>query len=85
MTKIENLDAQKNGPVTLEVHGVSLEAGRESMAGKICGTVAFEPGVKERVIDGQHGVNRGKYGRSKKASQRYKDWDEADGQKWRVD
>ena len=47
MTKIENRDARRT-VVTPEVHGVSLEAGRESMVRKICGTIAFEPGVKNR-------------------------------------
>jgi len=38
---------RRNGPV-IQSRGVSPEAGRESMVGKICEKVGLEPGVKER-------------------------------------
>ena len=46
-TKNKNRDAQKKR-FSHKVHGVSPEAGRESMVGKICEKVGLEPGVKER-------------------------------------
>jgi len=48
-TKNKKPRAQKKRPSHKAVRGVSPEAGRESMVGKICerGT-CLEPGVKER-------------------------------------
>jgi len=47
--KTKNGDAQ-NKRSGREVHGVSPEAGRESMVGKICERRSLEPGVKEREL-----------------------------------
>jgi len=45
--KIKNRDAQKKRSGN-KVRGVSPEAGRESMVGKICEKIGLEPEVKER-------------------------------------
>jgi len=45
-TKIEIL--RRNGPVSHKVRVVRPEAGRETVVGKICEIIGFEPGVKER-------------------------------------
>ena len=53
-TKNENRHAQKKRS-SHKVRGVSPEAGRESMAGKICERgIDLEPGVKER---GSYGLD----------------------------
>ena len=48
LKKTKNRDAQKKRS-SHKVHGVSPEAGRESMVGKICER-GIEPGLKEREL-----------------------------------
>jgi len=58
-TKNKNRDAQKKRTSHAQSRGVSPEAGRESMVGKVCEKVGLEPGVKERgVMDGESGKSR---------------------------